>query len=246
MRLKRCLLTTAVLAGLVAAFMGATSARADDWRLVRDEDGVRVHMRREPGSPFQAFRASAKIRAPFERLLAVMADTPNNCLWMHGCGRSLVLKQLSLTERYVYQVNQVPAPLWPRDMIMHSRARINAARDEVTISLSAAPRFCDGEKLPACKGRDQQSAAADFVRIERAEGFYRLRKLDDNLVEVTWQMHAEPGGDISGWMADFGLADIPLKTLSALRNHTERLSGSKTRLDLARYAAAGDLNRTAP
>jgi hypothetical protein len=231
--------TVALLAlgGLAAAPLAAAE-RAAEWQLARSEDGVRVYTRPERGSAYDAFRAVVTVRAPFESLLAVISDTPNNCRWMHGCDRSLVLAEVSLRERYVYQVNNVPAPLWPRDMIMHSKAAINAARDEVTISVEAAPRYCDTAPAAACAGRDRDSAARSFVRIERAEGFYRLRKLDAGQVEVTWQMHAEPGGDVAGWMANMSLTDIPLQTLAGLRRYAEQQAKHK-HLDLKRYAAIG-------
>lgn len=228
---------------LVISFVVLAGAplEAAGWKLARSEEGVRVFTRPEPGSPYHAFRASVTIRAPFETLLAVMADTQGNCRWMHGCERTEVLSLVSFRERYVYQVNQSPPPLWPRDMIMHTRANINERGDEVTIRLAATPGFCDGSRVAACRGRDSKQSSRNFVRIGRAEGFYRLRRVDGERSEVIWQMHVEPGGDVSGWMANLALADMPLKSLSGLRRRVEeqgRLGAGLTSRQLLAAAAA--------
>ena len=190
--------TIMVLAVCLASF-SAGPASASNWRLVKQTGGISIYTRSVMGSDFEAFKGVTRIETSFENLLAVRADTRNICKWMYRCGKPTVLKQVSFTNRYVYQINYLPAPFWNRDIIMHSVATANKRGDEVMIRLAAAPDFCDRRKLRACRNLDRRSASRKYVRITRATGFYRLRKLSDGLVEFTWQMHAEPGGDVNGW-----------------------------------------------
>ena len=226
--LFKALLLWAVLLGF------CSPAMAQNWELARNVDGIKIYTRSVNGSEYQAFKAITKIRTSLKNLLAVMADTPSNCKWMHKCGKPTILKKVSYTERYIYQINYLPAPLWNRDIIMHTKATANKRGDEVIIRLKAAPEFCNTTKIQSCRNRDQKRSASNFVRITKAQGYYKLRKLSDRLVELTWQMHAEPGGDISGWMVNLNFLEIPLETLKGLKTHMRQLKIRKRKLRLAR------------
>ncbi|PKL97224.1 MAG: lipid-binding protein, partial [Gammaproteobacteria bacterium HGW-Gammaproteobacteria-7] len=42
--------------------LGLAQVQAAQWRLVKDEAGIRVYLRQVPGSSFQAFRGVTRIR----------------------------------------------------------------------------------------------------------------------------------------------------------------------------------------
>ncbi|MCP4934058.1 MAG: hypothetical protein GY927_07580 [bacterium] len=230
-RLSISMLNAAMLlAVLLASYM---PVGASEWRLAKNKGGIKIFIRPVQGSNYDAFKGVTKISTSFKKLLGVLADTPSNCRWMHQCGKPTILKQVSFKERYIYQINYLPAPLWNRDIIMHSKATINEKGDEVMVRLKAAPHFCEFKKLRSCRNLDQTRAGRDFVRITKAQGFYRLRKLSDSLVEVTWQMHAEPGGEVWGWMVNANLVEIPFETLKGLKSFIGRSKNKKIDLKLA-------------
>lgn len=231
----RCFVRCFAFLALIFIFLPShyTMAQVSGWRLVANQDGIKVFTRVVKGSGYEAFKGVARVRANFKNLLAILADTRTNCKWMHECGKPTILKQVSFTERYIYQVNYLPAPLWNRDIIMHSVATANKKGDVVTIRLKAVPQFCDQLKLRTCRNLDQRGAGKNYVRIQKAAGFFQLRKLSNKLVEVTWQMHADPGGDVFGWMANLSLVDIPFKTLKGLKSYVKVRGNRKTRLKIA-------------
>ncbi len=210
--------------------VAVASTKTGNWQLVKNKDGIKIFTRAVKGSDYKAFRGVVKIQASFDNLLAIMADTRTNCQWMHQCGKPTVLRQVSFTERYIYQVNYLPAPLWNRDIIMHSIARANKRGDVVTIDLKAVPNYCDYRKLRACRKLSQRKAGERYVRIKQARGYFKLRKLSNALVEVTWQMHADPGGELYGWMANLNLVEIPFSTLKGLKNFVKKRKHKRTRL----------------
>ena len=218
-----------IVMACIASF-SAWPAVASEWKLARKADGIKVYTRPVRGSKYDAFKATTKIRTSLEDLIAVMADTSTNCKWMHRCGRPTVLKQVSFENRYIYQIKYFPAPFWHRDIIMHSIATANRRGDEVIIRLKAAPDFCDREKIPTCRNLDRLNAGREFVRITKAQGYYRLRKLSRSLVEFTWQMHAEPGGSVAGWMSQLSIVEIPFETLKGLRRLLTRRGEASVRL----------------
>lgn len=226
-------LNAVLIVAVCLAWLSGRPASASNWKLVKNAGGIKVYTRPVRGSEYDAFKGVTRIRTSLENLLAVMADTSTNCEWMHRCGRPTVLKQVSFTDRYIYQINYLPAPLWNRDIIIHSIATANRRGDEVMIRLKAAPGFCDKHRLRACRNLDRRSAGREFVRISKARGLYRLRKLSSNLVEFTWQMHAEPGGDVAGWMSNLNIVEIPFETLKGLRRFLTRRGKARVRLKLA-------------
>lgn len=211
----------------------ACPATASGWKLVRNADDIKVYTRPVRGSEFDAFKATTKIRTSLENLLAIMADTSTNCEWMHQCGKPAVLKQVTIANSYIYQVKYFPAPFHDRDVIIHYVAVVNKRGDEVMIRLKAAPGFCDQNRIPTCHDLDQRSTSRKFVRITKAQGYYRLRKLSDGLVEFTWQMHTEPGGSVTSWMSNLKIVEIPFETLRGLRRIVTREWNTKIRLKLA-------------
>lgn len=224
----RCFTLIAFLVVLLAG--NSSSVLASNWRLVKNSEGIKVYTRAVRGSGYEAFRGVTNLRASFKSLLAIMADTRNNCKWMHKCGKPVILKQVSFTERYIYQVNYLPAPFWNRDIIMHSLAKANKRGDVVTIKLRAVPSFCDKQKMAICRNLAQHRAGKKIVRVEKARGFFKIRKLSSEMVEVTWQMHAEPGGDVSGWMANLNLLEIPFETLKGLKSYVKANGNRKNKL----------------
>ena len=44
----------------------------------------------------------------------------------------------------------------------------------------------------------------------------------DNLTEVTYQVHTEPGGSVPSWLANSFVVDAPFNTLSGLRTLAEK------------------------
>lgn len=58
------------------------------------------------------------------------------------------------------------------------------------------------------------------VRIPKAEGQWKLVPNADG-VNVTYQMHASPGGSIPNWLANQMVVDTPYGTLKASRSYLQ-------------------------
>lgn len=78
-----------------------------------------------------------------------------------------------------------------------------AGDDSVTIRVEAVPEY-----VPLRDGK---------VRIPKANGQWKLEPNAEG-VNVTYQMHASPGGAIPSWLANQTVVDTPFGTLKALRS----------------------------
>jgi len=59
------------------------------------------------------------------------------------------------------------------------------------------------------------------IRIPKLEGYWKLVPLDKMKTEVTFQVAAEPGGEIPSWLANAMVIDMPFHTLNNLKERVE-------------------------
>jgi hypothetical protein len=179
--------------------------QAAQWRLVKDEAGIRVYLRQVPGSSFQAFRGVTRIRTDMPRLLALQDDVSAACAWIHACSEQRLLKHEGNLS-WAYSRFHTPWPVQPRDSIL----QVTTTRDadgRVTRTLHGVADY-----LPLQPG---------FVRVSKVEGFWSLTPLDGE-IEVVYQVHSEPGGSVPAWLANSFVVDAPFNTLQGLRQLAEQ------------------------
>lgn len=185
--------------------LGLAQAQAAQWRLVKDEAGIRVYLQQIPGSSFQAFRGVTRIRTDMPRLLALQDDVSAACAWIHACSEQKLLKHEGDLS-WAYSRFHTPWPVQPRDSIL----QVTTTRDadgRVTRTLLGVADY-----LPLQPG---------FVRVSKVEGFWSLTPRGDE-IEVIYQVHSEPGGSVPAWLANSFVVDAPFNTLQGLRQLAEQ------------------------
>lgn len=79
---------------LAAAVFGvAGNALAEDWKLAKDEDGVKVYLSSVQGSKYKAYRGVTDIKADVATIEALQEDVKGSCKWIHACAEMKLLKQ---------------------------------------------------------------------------------------------------------------------------------------------------------
>jgi len=94
-----------------------------------------------------------------------------------------------------------------RDSYLHITTT-KAADGTLTRKLEGVPTYKPEEK--------------GYVRVAQVDGFWKLVPKGDNLTEVTYQVHTEPGGSVPSWLANKFVVDAPFNTLKALKQHAEK------------------------
>lgn len=201
MNAQRSLLSITLVAGLLT---GHAAFALDDWSLAKDSDGIKVYVRNVEGSPLREFRGEVQIKATPDDVVKVLRDANAFRQWMPDVAASELLKATD-TEQYHYLDNKAPWPVSNRDGIYHF-TYAKAGDGEVTVRVEAVPDY-----LPQREGK---------VRIPQARGQWKLIPSADG-VNVTYQMHASPGGSIPNWLANQTVVDTPYGTLKALRSRVQ-------------------------
>lgn len=184
---------------MACLFAALPALAQDSWSLRVDREGLRVETREVPGSNFRAFRASVRVAASPDAVLARLRDVERYPEWFPDTKEAYVVEQVD--GRWASYIRTgAPWPVKDRDAIYVST--LEGTSDSYRIVVSAAPT-----RLPE---------VGDAVRIRKAAGYWHLQRDGDGTV-ITWEFHVEPGGSVPGSLANARVVATPRGALSALR-----------------------------
>lgn len=185
--------------------VGSTQAAALQWKLAREEDGVRVYLAEVAGSQYKAYRGVVTVKAGMQKLLDIQEDVAGSCAWIYSCQEQRLLEREGDVS-WTYTRFETPWPVKARDSVMQVTTQ-TGTDGSVTRVLKAEP-----ERIAQESG---------FVRVSKVDGFWRLQPKGEGTVEITYQVHTEPGGSVPSWLANSFVVDAPLETLKAFRARAE-------------------------
>jgi hypothetical protein len=192
---------TAATSMLVASL---SFADVGPWELeAQDEDkDISVFTRTVDGSPLKEFKGVTHIKTDVSAFVALLRDTDSATDWMHNVKDFKVMTRPSDTENVVYTVNNTPWPVTDRDAYIRS-VMTATATGAVTSSLTAEPEF--------------KEANEDYIRMPELKGSWVFTPQAEGMVEVVYQVHANPGGSLPDWLVNTIVVETPMNTLSNLQ-----------------------------
>ena len=192
--------------GLGMTVLVTGMAQAEDWKVAKQEDGIKVSLSEVPGSQYKAYQGVATIKASVAKLRSLQEDVAGACAWVHECKSQKVLKHEG-DKTWTYTQFNTPWPVTPRDSVLQITT-VEGADGSLTRNLLGQPDY-----IPEEKG---------FVRVAQVEGFWKMVPKGPNETEVTYQVHTEPGGSVPSWLANKFVVDAPFNTLKALRERAAK------------------------
>jgi hypothetical protein len=191
------------LALLVACALAGAARAQDGWRLLRDEDGVRVSERGLASRALPELRGEVEIAAPLARVLAVIEDVPRQTEWMHTCVEARVVRRQSDTTSLVYNRTGSPWPVSDRDAALRTVIE---------------PRGPDAALVRFHAVTDPAAPPVDgVVRMPRLDGAFALSALAPARTRVVYDLDVDPGGALPAWLVRRTARDLPFETLRGLR-----------------------------
>lgn len=197
--MNRCLLLAVLL-------LCTPALAADDWNLAYDREGIRVYLNGVTNSPYQQFRGVSTMKASVRTLTDLQENLRVACKWLYACEQMRLL-EVDGENTWVYLTTNLPWPTMPRDIVV----KVTTERlDDGTLlrHLSAEPG-----RVPEVKG---------LIRVQHLSGEWVMKPLGERRTEVTYQLQADPAGDVPGWLANRFVVDAPVVTLRTLRAVAER------------------------
>jgi hypothetical protein len=194
---------------------GIADADITRWEVVRQEDGIVTESWRPEGRTLPIFRGSAVVEANIYQLLAILQDIDHHCLWMHGCHTARLVGREGDFSYVLYNRANAPWPVSDRDVVMRALIEIKPKSHTVLIRFTNITH----PGAPSVEG---------VVRMPRLAGFYKLTALSESRTRVTYQVDADPAGDLPAWVAEMVVEDMPFNTLSNLRKRARKTKGDYT------------------
>ncbi len=180
-----------------------TWADVGPWELeAQDEDkDISVFTRTVEGSPLKEFKGVTHIKSEVSTFVALLRDSDVATDWMHNVIEFNVMESPSDTENVVYTVNKTPWPVTNRDAYIRSSMTANADGSVVS-SITAEPEYKEGND--------------DYIRMPELKGSWTFTPQAEGVVEVVYQVHANPGGSLPDWLVNNIVVETPMNTLTNL------------------------------
>lgn len=174
----------------------------ENWELQKEDDGIKVYTSVVEGSDIKAFKAETAIEGKLSSFVAVLKDI-ESFPELFSSNKYAELIEQTDTFQIQYSQTALPWPLTDRDGVYVNTFKQHYGHKTVTVTVETASGVRPEEDK--------------FTRIEEARGYWRFHPVHHNLVEVTYQMHAEPGGSLPAWVINMFLVDTPIKDLKKLK-----------------------------
>lgn len=201
--------------GVTVAFsllLLASNAQAQEWKVVRKENGITVSQKEVPGRGLPTFRGASTINANLYEVLAILADFDSHCKWMHGCHTAKLLKEFDDYHRISYNRTDAPWPIDDRDAVLESQIEVQSEKHTILIRFKSIKSAL----MPEVDG---------VVRMNTTRGYYMLTAVSPTKTRVQYEVDADPGGFLPDWVVVMAAEDVPYNTLTNLRKRAAQSKG---------------------
>lgn len=185
---------------LVATTANALDFDSLDWKKDLEKDNLVVYLADVPNSDIKAFRGVSVYDASLDKLVSAVTDMDHLPDWAEGAIHAEVVKSEGNTQ-WCYYVNKFPWPYKNRDGVIAQKV-VKYGDDKVSVLLST--------------NRDMEKPRENLVRVNELLGGWHFRKLDEDKVELTYEVHMEPTGTLPAWAVNMVLTATPKNTLTNL------------------------------
>lgn len=173
-----------------------------NWDLEKEENGIKVYTKAEPGSAYKSFKAEMQVNCKMEEVINTLKNA-NDFKKFVTNSKEVRLLKMEGNDLYYYIETAIPWPFVNRDMVyqLHFTGTNNK---QIKVIVTGMPLFIQPKE--------------GIIRIEKANGYWLLDSADSNRTLVTYQMHVEAGGSVPAWLVNLSIVNIPFSTFLALRN----------------------------
>ncbi|HVL01031.1 MAG TPA: START domain-containing protein [Dongiaceae bacterium] len=210
-----------LLKGRIARALVASSALllsslgvAADWQLEMDENGVQLYSMESTSSPLKTVKVVSQVKASLSSLVSFLSDNNQFPAWMDKISKAEKIKDISPQETLTYTVIDSPWPERDRDNVIYSKWEQDPQSLVVTKKILSEPQYV--------------SENPDMIRTPFFEGEWKLVPKSNGLVEVSYTVDFNPGGNVQGWLMETFTYDMPFKTMQNLHSAAlDRHEGAK-------------------
>ncbi len=181
---------------------------ASGWNLARDESGISIYTRESPGRVLKQQRGEMVIRSTPAALVALIMDVGACSEWVDRCQQSELLSAPGRWPARVHTIIRLPWPFASRDVVFEADIRRNPESGVTEIAV----HDIGGDVAPD----------SHRVRMPELAGSWRFTPLADDTVRVEYEVRADPGGYLPGWVANMAAVGAAYRTLARMRDLAQK------------------------
>jgi hypothetical protein len=183
---------------MLGVFQIAMSQAQDDWKLQKDDNGIKVYTKEAGKSGFKPFKATVLLNNSVEEFASVLYDIEAITEWGYKLKMSKLLERSGDTLQIYYAEAKAPFPYKNRDGVYQNKFQWNATTKTLLVKID----LLDNYKV----------INPDLVAI-KGKGFWSAKVLNSGKLEITFMMEVDPGGEIPAWMANMVVDESPYETI---------------------------------
>ncbi len=188
-----------------------------NWRVTKNEKGIKVENREVPGSRMDETRAECIVDAPIEVLLEVMRNHSSWANWFGNCKERMLVKKIDDFNEVVYHAISLPFPFVDREVVGKVSYKIKEEPGEILIQTKTI-----GAKELGSYGVGQITEKKGRKKVSKFKSKIVLKKLDQKKTKVVYQAHAEAGVSMPTWLINNLSSQQPYSTLKELRKECKK------------------------
>ena len=173
----------------------------EEWKKDLEKDDIIIYTRHIEGSKFKEFLAEASMNGTIDKFIEVFTDIEAYPNWMPDCKSVEIIDSPTPFDITYHLTLKVPFPFANRDMVQ--QLVLNRQDSSLEIDLINRPN-----EIPEYK---------KHVRIQNAVGHWRIEEKAPDKLDIEFQYHADPGGDIPAWLANTFIVKSPHTTLRRIK-----------------------------
>jgi hypothetical protein len=178
------------------------------WELKRQQNGVRIYLRKTGDSPVLQVRAVKKMKTSLSALVALIKDSRGRQRWIYRNKTAKTLEARGDFEWINYKEMDAPWPVSNRDMIVHSKLTQDPKTYAIRMDAIGLPAF-----LPEKKG---------VVRVPKIITSWKFVPQKDGMVEVSFELAIELGGKLPAWLVNTSIDRGPYETILGMARFVKK------------------------
>ncbi|MEZ8640331.1 START domain-containing protein [Vibrio splendidus] len=188
---------------MVATSFSVLALDGNEWKLVRNKQGIEVYNRKIEGNDFKEFRAEADIKANLTSIIALFTDTSVGTQWVENIDEMEEIDHFSEVHTVTKTYTKAPWPVSDREAIVENFIEQDPDTLKVMITQHGRPNY-------------KPNNDKRIVRVAHLESRWVLTPLNNNTTHISYQVLSDPGGSIPSWLINMVAVSQPYKTLRGL------------------------------
>ena len=179
----------------------------EQWEMIKDKDGIQVYLEEEGIYAFKTFKGTTTIDASIHDFIDTIFDLNSYAEWGHNVKSASLLERNGDTLQIYYSIAKAPFPYKNRDGVYRNRFTWNKEKKELNVSIEVLDDYLEENDK--------------YIRVS-GNGYWKVKVVAKNKLEVTFLMQVDPGGAVPSWLANLFVEDTPFNTLTNIKKNIDQ------------------------